>query len=106
MYARVFCQKNLELQYKKIIENNRKLAKESSKIWSEESVQKTVEIKANDNITLRGTEYLQDQQIDKWVIILHGYRASTKSVLPIGEQFSKKGYIFRLSYWLFRSLVQ
>ena len=35
---------------------------------------------------------MQDQQTDKWVIILHGYRASTESVLPIGEQFSKKGY--------------
>ena len=35
---------------------------------------------------------MQDKQTDKWVIILHGYRASTESVLPIGEQFSKKGY--------------
>jgi fermentation-respiration switch protein FrsA (DUF1100 family) len=75
-----------------IIENNRKTAKESAQKWSEGAIQKTVEVKANDNITLRGTEYLQDKQTDKWVIILHGYRASTESVLPIGEQFSKKGY--------------
>ena len=76
----------------KIIENNRKTAKESAQKWSEGAIQKTVEVKAKDGITLKGTEYLQDQQTNKWAIILHGYRASTESVLPIGEQFSKKGY--------------
>lgn len=75
-----------------IIENNRKTAKESAQKWSEGAIQKTVEVKAKDGITLKGTEYLQDQQTNKWAIILHGYRASTESVLPIGEQFSKKGY--------------
>lgn len=31
-----------------------------------EQYKKTVEVKAKDGITLKGTEYLQDQQTNKW----------------------------------------
>lgn len=76
----------------KIIENNKKIAKENSKKWSESIQQKQVEVKANDNITLRGTEYLNQEETNKWAIILHGYRSNPSSVLTIGEHFSEKGY--------------
>ena len=76
----------------KIIENNKKIAKENSEKWSEEIRQKQVEVKANDNITLRGTEYLNQEETNKWAIILHGYRSNPSSVLTIGEHFSEKGY--------------
>ena len=76
----------------KIIENNKKIAKENSKKWSEAIQQKQVEVKANDNITLRGTEYLKQEETNKWAIILHGYRSNPSSVLTIGEHFSEKGY--------------
>lgn len=76
----------------KIIENNKKIAKENSEKWSEEIQQKQVEVKANDNITLRGTEYLKQEETNKWAIILHGYRSNPSSVLTIGEHFSEKGY--------------
>ena len=76
----------------KIIENNKKIAKENSEKWSEAIQQKQVEVKANDNITLRGTQYLNQEETNKWAIILHGYRANPNSVLTIGEHFSKKGY--------------
>ena len=76
----------------KIIENNKKIAKENSEKWSEAIRQKQVEVKANDNITLRGTEYLKQEETNKWAIILHGYRSNPSSVLTIGEHFSKKGY--------------
>ena len=76
----------------KIIENNKKIAKENSEKWSEEIRQKQVEVKANDNITLRGTEYLKQEETNKWAIILHGYRSNPSSVLTIGEHFSEKGY--------------
>ena len=49
-------------------------------------------MKANDNITLRGTEYLKQEETNKWAIILHGYRSSPSNVLTIGEHFSEKGY--------------
>lgn len=75
----------------KIIENNKKIAKENSEKWSEAIQQKQVEVKANDNITLRGTEYLNQEETNKWAIILHGYRSNPSSVL-IGEHFSEKGY--------------
>ena len=76
----------------KIIENNKKIAKENSEKWSEAIRQKQVEVKANDNITLRGTEYLKQEETNKWAIILHGYRSNPSSVLTIGEHFSEKGY--------------
>lgn len=76
----------------KIIENNRKIAKESAEKWSETTQTKQVEVKANDNITLRGTEYLKQEETNKWAIILHGYRSTPNSVLTIGEHFSEKGY--------------
>lgn len=76
----------------KIIENNKKIAKENSKKCSEAIQQKQVEVKANDNITLRGTEYLKQEETNKWAIILHGYRSNPSSVLTIGEHFSEKGY--------------
>ena len=76
----------------KIIENNKKIAKENSEKWSEAIRQKQVEVKANDNITLRGTEYLNQEETNKWTIILHGYRSNPSSVLTIGEHFSEKGY--------------
>ena len=76
----------------KIIENNKKIAKENSEKWSEAIQQKQVEVKANDNITLRGTEYLKQEETNKWAIILHGYRSNPSSVLTIGEHFSEKGY--------------
>lgn len=76
----------------KIIENNKKIAKENSEKWSEAIQQKKVEVKANDNITLRGTEYLNQEETNKWAIILHGYRSNPSSVLTIGEHFSEKGY--------------
>ena len=76
----------------KIIDNNRNIAKESAEKWSETTQTKQVEVKANDNITLRGTEYLKQEETNKWAIILHGYRSSPSNVLTIGEHFSEKGY--------------
>ena len=49
-----------------------------------------VEITANDGITLKGTEYIKDEQINDWVIVLHGYRSNPESVISIGRHFSEK----------------
>ncbi len=75
-----------------LIENNRKSANESAQNWASNIVNKKVEIKADDGVTLRGTEYITDENTENWAIVLHGYRAETKSVLTIGEHFSEKGY--------------
>ena len=50
-------------------EEVKKIAKENSEKWSEAIQQKQVEVKANDNITLRGTEYLNQEETNKWAII-------------------------------------
>ena len=76
----------------KIIEDNRTKEKESAEEWSAEIDKKSVEVKANDNIVLRGTQYLINDNTNKWAIILHGYRSTPESVLTIGEHFSNEGY--------------
>lgn len=75
----------------KIIEENRRLAEESADKWAATIESNKVETKANDGITLRGTEYLINGS-DKWAIVLHGYRSEPESVLTIGENFSNEGY--------------
>ena len=75
-----------------LIEDNRKSANESAQNWASNIVNKKVEIKVDDGVTLRGTEYITDENTDNWAIVLHGYRAEPKSVLTIGEHFSEKGY--------------
>lgn len=89
-------EENLVAQNDKTSENtieiNRKNADESAEKWSENIKNQKVEIKANDGITLRGTQYIVNEESDKWVIVLHGYRSEPKSVLTIGEQFSNNGY--------------
>lgn len=75
-----------------LIEDNRKSANESAQNWASNIVNKKVEIKADDGIALRGTEYITDENTENWAIVLHGYMAEPKSVLTIGEHFSEKGY--------------
>ena len=75
-----------------IIQTNRKEATETAEEWSKGIEQKNVEITAEDGIKLKGTEYIVNTENNKWAIILHGYRSSPKSVLTIGEHFSKEGY--------------
>lgn len=75
-----------------VIQKNRKEATEKAEEWSNSIEQKNVEITAKDGIKLKGTEYIVDTENNKWAIVLHGYRSSPKSVLTIGEHFSKEGY--------------
>lgn len=75
-----------------IIQTNRKEATETAEEWSKSIEQENVEITAEDGIKLKGTEYIVNTENNKWAIILHGYRSSPKSVLTIGEHFSKEGY--------------
>lgn len=75
-----------------VIQKNRKEATEKAEEWSNSIEQKNVEITAKDGIKLKGTEYIVDTENNKWALVLHGYRSSPKSVLTIGEHFSKEGY--------------
>lgn len=83
---------SIENEAEKIIEENIKIERELAEEWVENTINKKVEVKAKDGITLRGTEYLTDEQSNKWAIILHGYRSTPKSVISIGMHFSEKGY--------------
>lgn len=75
-----------------IIKENATKEDELAKEWTESTQSEKVEVKANDGITLKGTEYIANTPSNKWVIILHGYRANAKSVTPIGRHFSEQGY--------------
>ena len=81
---------SIDNEAERIIEENkeRKLANE----WAETIENKKVEVTAEDGIILRGTEYLINEQSDKWVIVLHGYHSNPDSVISIGMHFSEEGY--------------
>lgn len=83
---------SIDDEAEKIIEENRQNETELANEWTETIENKKVEVKAEDGITLRGTEYLSNEQSDKWVIILHGYHSNPESVIPIGMHFSEEGY--------------
>ena len=75
----------------KIIEENKKKSEQSANDWKAKTINNKIEITSYDGISLKGTEYIKENS-NKWVIILHGYRANPESVLSIGEQFSNEGY--------------
>lgn len=86
---------SIDNESEKIIEEKIKSEQELAKEWMESVSNKKVEVKAKDNITLRGTQYFTEEQTNKWAIILHGYRSKPDSVNPIGMHFSEKGYYVR-----------
>lgn len=67
---------SIDDESEKIIEHNRQKEKELAKEWSETIESKKVEVKAEDGIILRGTEYLANEQSNKWAIVLHGYHSN------------------------------
>ena len=83
---------SIDNETEKTIEENRKSEKELAENWAQNINNKKVEVKANDGITLRGTEYIINEENNKWAIVLHGYRSETDSVLSIGMHFYEKGY--------------
>lgn len=83
---------NIDNEAEQIIEENKQKEKELANEWAETIENKKVEVKAEDGITLRGTEYLVNEPSDKWAIVLHGYHSDPDSVLSIGMHFSEKGY--------------
>ena len=81
---------------KAIIDKNKKEEKTEVKKWLEETPQEKLEIKAEDDITLRATAYYnktENQENHNWVIVAHGYRSKPSWVASIGMHFYKeKGY--------------
>ena len=75
-----------------IIRKNKKLEQDLVEKWSENIEKLKVEVKANDGINLVGTEYITDEESNKWAIVLHGYRSNPESVISIGMHFSEQGY--------------
>ena len=83
---------SIDNEIEKIIEKNRKQEKQLASEWSNTVKNEKVEVTAKDGITLKGTEYINDEQTNNWVIVLHGYRSSPESVISVGMHFSEKGY--------------
>lgn len=84
---------SIDNESEKIIEENRAKEKELAKKWTETVENKKVEVKAQDEIVLRGTEYLAKDSNNKWVIVLHGYHSDPDSVLSVGMHFSEEGLL-------------
>lgn len=89
---------SIDNETERIIEENREEEKQLANQWSNTIKNEEVEITANDGITLKGTEYIKDEQINDWVIVLHGYRSNPESVISIGRHFSEKGYNVLIPY--------
>ena len=83
---------NIDNEAEKIIEENKNNEKQLANEWTENIENKKVEVIAKDGIILRGTEYVIEEDSDKWSIVLHGYHSNPDSVLSIGMHFSEKGY--------------
>lgn len=83
---------SIDNESERIIEENKQKENEFAEKWTKNTKSKKVEVKAKDEITLRGTEYFTNEQSNKWAIILHGYHSNPESVISIGMHFSEKGY--------------
>lgn len=81
---------------KAIIDKNKQEEKPEVKTWSEKTPQEKLEIKAEDDITLRATAYYnktENQENHNWAIVAHGYRSTPSGVASVGMHFYKeKGY--------------
>ena len=67
---------NINNEAERTIEENRQREERLANEWTKTIENKKVEIKAEDGITLRGTEYLINEQNNKWAIVLHGYHSN------------------------------
>lgn len=83
---------SIDNEAERIIEENKQNEEKIANEWTETVENRKVEVRAEDGITLRGTEYLTNEQSDKWAIILHGYHSNPDSVVSIGMHFSREGY--------------
>ena len=83
---------NIDNETEKIIETNRQEEKQLANQWSENIKKENVEATAKDGIILRGTEYIKDEKINNWAIVLHGYRSNPESVISVGMHFFERGY--------------
>ena len=83
---------SIDNEAERIIEENKNKERKLANEWAETIENKKVEVTAEDGIILRGTEYLINEQSDKWVIVLHGYHSNPDSVISIGMHFSEEGY--------------
>ena len=61
---------SIDNETERVIEENREEEKQFANQWTNTIKNEKVEITANDGITLKGTEYIKDEQINDWVIVL------------------------------------
>lgn len=78
------------------IEENR-LAEEkvvSDWLLQTENLTEEVEIKSEDDLTLRGTIYHQptERQTNRWAVMVHGYQVDKTNMYPIAQRYWHAGY--------------
>ena len=89
---------NIDNETEKTIKKNQEEENQLASQWSNSIKNEKVEVTAKDGITLRGTEYIKDDKINNWVIVLHGYHSNPESVISVGMHFSEKGYNVLIPY--------
>ena len=89
---------NIDNETEKTIKKNQEEENQLASQWSNSIKNEKVEVTAKDGITLRGTEYIKDDKINNWVIVLHGYHSNPESLISVGMHFSEKGYNVLIPY--------
>ena len=80
---------SIDNETEKIIEENRKQEKQLANEWSNTIKNEKVEVTAKDGITLKGTEYINNEQTNNWVIVLHCSSMGAATVLMAsGDELS------------------
>lgn len=74
------------------IENNIKIQVEKTDLWLQSIDKETAYIKSEDGLMLAASEFKTNNDIDKWVILVHGYTSKQSYVYDISRHYSEKGY--------------
>lgn len=61
-------------------------------MWAKNFTDNEVEIEAADKIKLKGHTFLQNNNTDKWIIVLHGYKSNEKKSFVIAKYMYEFGY--------------
>lgn len=64
---------------------------EEAVLWFENTNKKAAEIKTHDGFTLKG-DIVVHPDCNQWIILVHGYKSTKKSMLIAAKNFYEKGY--------------
>lgn len=80
----------VEDEIEQLIKNNSKKEKEAGLAFAQNFKNNEVEIKSNDNLTLKG--HIFDNLNNNWIIVVHGYQSPEVKYFDLAKRFYERGY--------------